>query len=477
MNFREIPRQAKTGLFFTFSQALVAGTNLLVVLILSPILGPDGFGEISLIWMITLFASIFVDSRLNTGYSIKFFKLTATERVDHVSLIYFYYLLSSTILLLIPINDLVGHFFNIEISRYGWYKIIILVFLHVTGAFYTNHLVLTSKGLEYFLIKVLWSVIFLSAALFYSRQSILDPYDYIESWLFSYGFVALIGIFRLKVGLPRFKFRTNYLKTYRSLFLISVPLVFEGLATMLLASSDRYFVQNFAGIALFGIYAFAYRFSESVNSLLLNPIGQVLAPALMKVFHTDNLQFQRYYERVLSLYLLFAFSIGLIFQFLFKILFYYVIDVDFALSSKIVDLLVLGALVLGFGNLLAFKFLVLEKTKELLRLNIIVLIFSIITGYFFTSWFTIYGASISMIFTYLFFTFFLYRDKLNSFKISTLFRGNIGLTLLFSLVYVFFYIINFLEFYSFLVFIMHFFIVATLLLFFYRKIRNVLYSV
>jgi hypothetical protein len=82
-----------------------------------------------------------------------------------------------------------------------------------------------------------------------------------------------------------------------------------------------------------------------------------------------------------------------------------------------------------------------------------------------------------MIFTYLFFTFFLYRDKLNSFKISTLFRGNIGLTLLFSLVYVFFYIINFLEFYSFLVFIMHFFIVATLLLFFYRKIRNVLYSV
>jgi O-antigen/teichoic acid export membrane protein len=86
----------------------------------------------------------------------------------------------------------------------------------------------------------------------------------------------------------------------------SSPFVPTGLFFFVLHSGDQFFLAKYAGAAVLGVYALAYRIAGSVTVLATQPLQQVWVAYMYEAFKQPDraLIFGRVYTRVLAVYLL-----------------------------------------------------------------------------------------------------------------------------------------------------------------------------
>lgn len=69
-----------------------------------------------------------------------------------------------------------------------------------------------------------------------------------------------------------------------------LPLVIYEWAFTLLGSADRFLVQHYLGAQALGLYSVAYGLAQSVNDLLVTPLGLALMPIYMRLWSTEGPQ-------------------------------------------------------------------------------------------------------------------------------------------------------------------------------------------
>jgi O-antigen/teichoic acid export membrane protein len=176
---------AKAFSFFSLSQAISALTSFGILALYTKLLPPADFGKISLIWIFVIIASTIIDGRLNTAFSIKFYKVSKEENTKNIYSIFVYILVVFSLVyfvfLLYP--SLLQKILGIQIATSDLNVVFLLILFMIFGNFYTNILIVAKKPKDYFFVKL---VLFnsLKIGIYFIFKSIFDFLSYrIAYWI------------------------------------------------------------------------------------------------------------------------------------------------------------------------------------------------------------------------------------------------------------------------------------------------------
>ena len=147
---------AKAFSFYSLSNAISAIISFVILAFYTKYLPPSDFGKISLMWIFVIIASILIDCRLNTAFSIKFYKVSKEENVKNIYTIFLYNLIVFSLVYSIFLSypSLFQKILKIEIITSDLNIIFFLILFMIFGNFYTNFLMVAQKPKSYFFIKL-----------------------------------------------------------------------------------------------------------------------------------------------------------------------------------------------------------------------------------------------------------------------------------------------------------------------------------
>ena len=79
--------------FLSLSQVITLFTSFGILGLYTKNLTPSDFGKISLIWIFIIITSMIIDCRLNTAFSIRFYKVSKEENIKNLYSIFTYNLI------------------------------------------------------------------------------------------------------------------------------------------------------------------------------------------------------------------------------------------------------------------------------------------------------------------------------------------------------------------------------------------------
>ncbi len=405
----------KSFSLYSLAQGFNALTSFFLIFLYTRHLSPAGFGEISLIWTSIIITSIFVDSRLASAFTLRFYKSTKKENIGNIYTILIYNIGLDIIIYLTFFSNtaLFSEILGFKIELYIINTIFLLILFMVVGNFYTNLLLISKLSKKYFNAIILYNFIIIISSYLYLHTLGLDINSYLQSYLISYVFLSLLGLKFIIYEYKPNKINAISISRLISLLKISLPLIPDSLLMMLLFWIDRYMLNVYSGMALVGIYSVAYQFS-SVIGLIINPFGQALSPVMFESFVNN----ERRYKKMMSLiienfWMILSMIIMAYFTFLNEI--YQIFLGQEYLEGYNIILILILALALGaatnfFGTTLIMK----ERTKFVFIITFIAVLFDISLNFILIPRYNIYGAAISIALSYgfKFILTFIYSQKL-----------------------------------------------------------------
>jgi len=406
---------AKAFSFFSLSQAISALTSFGILALYTKLLPPADFGKIALIWIFIIIASTLIDGRLNTAFSIKFYKVSKEENTKNIYSIFIYNLiiwgLVYSVFLLFP--SLLQKIIRVQIGASNPNIVFLLILFMILGNFYTNILIVSQKPKNYFLVNLVFNAALIISSSIYLNVLKLGYISYLKAYLISYLIISLIGL--------RF-FIFNYvphkniisLVNLKNLLKIGLPLVPTGLMLMLLTWADRYILNLYVGLTIVGIYTVGYKFSELINNFIVNPFGQALSPVLFKQFAQSRDEYKRTMSRVFKYYWVIMSGIMIAYFVVLREFFLFFIGAKYMEGYNIVAIVLFGIILWGITNLLAATVIMKEKTEKMLLFTSISVFLNIGLNFILIPKYGMYGAAIATLLAYVlqFIMIFIYTQKL-----------------------------------------------------------------
>lgn len=143
------------------------------------------------------------------------------------------------------------------------------------------------------------------------------------------------------------------------------PLVVANAATFYLGASDRFFLENYQGLAAVGVYALAARLASGFGVLIYDPFEQVWDPEKYRIWRAsrDIKAFQRVF-RLLALVLVIAGSTVSVFA---PEIFGLLTSQAFAEAANVAPILIAASVFLGLGRFARFGSLIAGKTANVYK--------------------------------------------------------------------------------------------------------------
>jgi len=287
--------------FLSLSNAISAITSVSILAFYTKYLPPADFGKISLIWIFVIIASMLIDCRLNTAFSIKFYKVSKEENIKNIYTIFVYNLIVFSLVyfvfLLYP--SLFQKILKIQIITADLNVVFFLILFMIIGNFYTSFLIVAQKPKSYFFMKLTFNMILIISSLIFLIV-LRDGYiSYLKAYLSSYFIVAVIGLKYFFINYKPHKKNVISISNLKDLLRLGLPLVPDALMLMLLTWADRYILNLYVGLAITGIYTVGYKFSNIINNFIVTPLGQAISPMLFKHF----VKSQEIYKKIWPEYL------------------------------------------------------------------------------------------------------------------------------------------------------------------------------
>jgi len=401
--------------FYGISQIINGVTYFVLIVLYTELLPPTDFGKIALIWIFLVIISTLIDGRLNTAFSIRFYKLSKKENIKNIYSIFIYnlvvFFLVYLFFLLFPSLFQIISRVQMNISKLN--VIFLLILTMIFGNFYTNILIVDKKPKNYFLIKLLFNVALIVSSLVYLVILKVGYMAYFEAYLISYFIVALVG---LRFFIVNYKPYKNVLSLIRlkELLKIGLPLVPTGLLLMLLTWADRYILNLYFGLAIVGIYTVGYRFSGIIDSFIIAPFGQALSPILFQQFAQSPKEYKRTLSRVFKYYWLITAGIVIAYFSILKEVFIFFVGQKYMDGYNIVAIVLFGIVLWGITNLLGATVIMKEKTHKMLFITAASVVFNIILNFLLIPEYGMYGAAVATLLSYMlqFTIVFVYTQKL-----------------------------------------------------------------
>lgn len=402
--------------FYSLSNAISAITAFGILAFYTKYLPPADFGKISLMWVFVVIASMIIDGRLNTAFSIKYYKVSKKENIKNVYTILTYNLIVFSFVYLIFLlhPSLFQKILRIQIITADLNVVFFLVLFMIFGNFYTNFLIVSRKPKSYFFIKLGFNMILIISSLIFLIV-LRDGYiSYLKAYLSSYFIVAVIGLKYFFTNYKPHKKNIISISNLKNLLRLGLPLVPDGIMLMLLTWADRYILNLYAGLTIIGIYSVGYNFSSVISRFIVEPFGQAMSPVIFKQFANSLDEYKKTVARIFKYYWLVMFTLAIGYFIFLKEIYQLIIDVKYIEGYNIIAIVLFGIIFWGGSGLFGATVIMKEKTGKIFLFTFISVLANIGLNFIFIPKYGMYGASLATLFSYIlqFIMIFIYSQKL-----------------------------------------------------------------
>ncbi|MFA6371666.1 MAG: oligosaccharide flippase family protein [Methanothrix sp.] len=394
--------RVKAFSFYSFTQGINALINFGILSLYTKLVLPEDFGKISLIWMFIVIVSSLMDSRLNTAFSIKFYKNSKYENTQNIYTILIYNSLLFIIFFVLfsSVPSLFQAVLKIELGAYESTIILTIAILMVISNFFTNLLILRKSPQNYFLAMILFDAILVLSSFVFLIVLKSGYISYLKSYLVSYLIVSIIGLIFIIYHYKPFLQNFISIRNLRDLLRISIPLIPDGLLLLLLAWADRYILNIYCGVAIVGTYSVGYVFASVINNFILIPMGRALTPHLIEQYTKSMEEYKNTIGNIFKFYWIIMSGILLIYFIILKDAYQLLIGKEYIGGYDIIGIISIGLIIGGMSSYLGFTILMNEKTGRIFLFTAITAIFNIGLNFILIPRYNIYGAAIAITLSY-----------------------------------------------------------------------------
>ena len=390
--------------FLSLAQAVTALTNFGIITLFTQRLHPEEFGKISISWLFVVVMSTLIDCRLNTAFSVKYYKSDDRERSAGVySILLFNLLLWGVVSsLIIGLPHLVPALLKFQVSGTDLQIICLLIMFMVIGNFYSSYLIVSRQSCRYFLVMVLFNGLLVFGSLLFLLGADHGYRAYLEAYLAAYVVISCIGLLYLvRVYPPRSGqwFSRGFLL---ELLKISAPLIPDGLTLMLLTWTGRYVLNLSDGLTAVGIYSVAFSFSNIFNNFIVTPFGQAIFPVAAERFVRSRDEYVRLMQQIFKYYWVVILGVILIYSVVLQDVYRIFIGKKYFESYPVVFLLLTGTMFWGAASLLSVTVIMKEKTGQLFKISVISAAVNVTLCLLLVPYLGMYGAAIAIVVGYAF---------------------------------------------------------------------------
>jgi O-antigen/teichoic acid export membrane protein len=402
--------------FLSLSQVITLFTSFGILTLYTKNLAPSDFGKIALIWIFVLITSTIIDCRLNTAFSIKFYKVSKEENVKNIYSILAYNLIVFFLIYFVFLShtSLFQEILKIQIETSDLNVIFLLILFMIFGNFYTNILTVSQKPKEYFFVRLLFNIVLIISSVIYLINLKLGYISYLKAYLNSYFIVSLLGLRFILINYKPYKKNIISLSALKELLRLGLPMVPNGLMIMLLIWADRYILNLYVGISIVGIYTIGYKFSAIVNSLIVTPFEKALAPLLFKQFAKSQDEYKKTMRKVFKYCWLIAFTAMMGYFVVLKEVYQLIIDVRYIMGYNIIAIVLFGVVLWMITDILGTTVIMKEKTGKMFLFTSVSALLNIGLNFILIPKYGMYGAAVATLLSYVlqFIIIFTYTQKL-----------------------------------------------------------------
>lgn len=386
---------------YSLSNAISAVVGFGLLAVYTRYVSPEDFGKIALIWMFVTIATLFIEARLNTSFSVRFYKVSRKENIKNIYSIFAYYLVlwSAAFTAFLVFPSIFTRILQIDVSRADLIISFLLIIFTMVGNFYTNMLIVDQNPKRYFAARIIFSLTLIVSTVVFLVIMKLGYIAYFEAYLTANLIVSLIG---LKYFISKYRPHKHVLSISRvkELLKIAIPLVPAGLLLMLLTWADRYILNLYVGLSIVGIYSIGYKFGEVINSFVINPFGQALGPLIYKQYAQSQEKYKHIVGTVLKYYWLVMSVIMVGYLVVIKVFFQIFLDPKYIEGYNVVGIVLLGVILYGASNYLGGTLVVAEKTGKSFLITAVSVTVNISLNFLLVPQYGMYGAAVATLISY-----------------------------------------------------------------------------
>lgn len=201
----------------------------------------------------------------------------------------------------------------------------------------------------------------------------------------------------------KFSSKTKPNFTYiRSILGISLPLVLSNLVNTVLVLGDKWILQYYCSSADVGIYAIATKFGSVFDIIMITMLNIFYAPRIYNQFQQKGIvKCEKENRKLLKIYLLAGICLLILALFIIHLIFPYFIDAKFDSSERYIWVVFLGEIMLGAIYFRTYVVNYMKRTKIILFINCVGMVFNIVTNIIFIPFFGIWAAAYTTLASYI----------------------------------------------------------------------------
>ena len=388
----------KSSLIYLGSSVLNKAIPFLLLPILTECLSPEEFGVLSIFQLLISFFIAFVGMAMHTNVSKNFFKYTKNQTSLMIGNILM--ILSLTTLIYFVITFIISFYYKEIFSvPSNWVVIIpLLSFMFMINTINLTILRNEEKAVLFGIYEIANTAVNMGVTILLLLMYHYGWYSQAVGITIAYMLFFIISLLHMrKNGFIILRYDRAEV---RKILKLSLPLIPHVVGGIIIALSDRFFIERMVSLEMVGIYSVGYMFGMVVilfTDAFLKAWSPWFYKTLSNINNTKKLKIVKYsYLYILATFLI-AFGISIFAKFIIP----YVVDVRYAGAEIFVFWIAIGYAVHGVYKIF-FPYLVhIDKTSFLGISTVIAAVLNLIFNYFLIKEFGAIGAAYSTVLSFI----------------------------------------------------------------------------
>ena len=388
----------KSSLIYLGSSVLNKAIPFLLLPILTKYLSPEEFGVLSIFQLLISFFIAFVGMAMHTNVSKNFFKYTKNQTSLMIGNILM--ILSLTTLIYFVITFIISFYYKEIFSvPSNWVVIIpMLSFMFMINTINLTILRNEEKAVLFGIYEIANTAVNMGVTILLLLMYNYGWYSQAVGITIAYMLFFIISLMHMrKNGFIILRYDRAEV---RKILKLSLPLIPHVVGGIIIALSDRFFIERMVSLEMVGIYSVGYMFGMVVilfTDAFLKAWSPWFYKTLSNINHTKKIKIVKYsYLYILATFLI-AFGISIFAKFIIP----YVVDDRYAGAEIYVFWIAIGYAVHGVYKIF-FPYLVhIDKTSFLGISTVIAAVLNLVFNYFLIKEFGAIGAAYSTVLSFI----------------------------------------------------------------------------
>lgn len=276
--------------------------SFILIPFLTRYLDKDDFGMVGMLWLILPLSRRLINMGTDVAVSLKFFKLRQLQLANYVYHSFSVSVINFIILVLVIATIDVSF---LSMSQYNMVIVLCIAIFQSSNSFGASLAKLDRKPYVYILLTngpIILSSLF---TIVIAANTSLGYAVFLYGSIIGHGIVFIVSIYFVVSKYSIHNYKPNW-QVYKDILQVGLPVVPGTITVIILASGDRYVIEQYLGLTQVAIYTLGYRMAEFFLLTIIEPIQNSLMPKIMEYAHTDILKGIRYCEKVMFRVIIFV---------------------------------------------------------------------------------------------------------------------------------------------------------------------------